>query len=121
MATNTKSTLKASKGIKTAERVEEVTNEESVSETNEGIKIEVDPVSPKEQINENSPKVTVDVDESAVVDEHKKPEERVKIRLRVDHSCCIAMEYYDFKAGEVYRVPRNVKRILNRAGLLAPL
>lgn len=98
-------------GTVSAEEVQKA--EESV------VAVEVDTKSPTEQLNENSPKV--DVDLSAKVDEHKKPEERVKIRLRVDHSCCIAMEYYDFKAGKVYTVPKNVKKILNRAGLLSPL
>lgn len=89
--------------------------EESVSD------IQIDPVTPTEQANnEHAPKVNVDVAPTGV-DEKKKPEERVKIRLRVDHNCCIAMEFYEFKANKVYTVPKNVKRILNRAGLLAPL
>ena len=89
--------------------------EESVSD------IQIDPVTPTEQANnEHAPKVNVEV-ASTGVDEKKKPEERVKIRLRVDHNCCIAMEFYEFKANKVYTVPKNVKRILNRAGLLAPL
>lgn len=89
--------------------------EESVSD------IQIDPVTPTEQANnEHAPKVNVEVAPTGV-DENKKPEERVKIRLRVDHNCCIAMEFYEFKANNVYTVPKNVKRILNRAGLLAPL
>lgn len=89
--------------------------EESVSD------IQIDPVTPTEQANnEHAPKVNVEVAPTGV-DERKKPEERVKIRLRVDHNCCIAMEFYEFKANKVYTVPKNVKRILNRAGLLAPL
>ena len=89
--------------------------EESVSD------IQIDPVTPTEQANnEHAPKVNVEVAPTGV-DEKKKPEERVKIRLRVDHNCCIAMEFYEFKANKVYTVPKNVKRILNRAGLLAPL
>lgn len=89
--------------------------EESVSD------IQIDPVTPTEQANnEHAPKVNVEVSPTGV-DEKKKPEERVKIRLRVDHNCCIAMEFYEFKANKVYTVPKNVKRILNRAGLLAPL
>ena len=89
--------------------------EENVSD------IQIDPVTPTEQANnEHAPKVNVDVAPTGV-DENKKPEERVKIRLRVDHNCCIAMEFYEFKANKVYTVPKNVKRILNRAGLLAPL
>ena len=89
--------------------------EESVSD------IQIDPVTPTEQANnEHTPKVNVEVAPTGV-DEKRKPEERVKIRLRVDHNCCIAMEFYEFKANKVYTVPKNVKRILNRAGLLAPL
>lgn len=89
--------------------------EESVSD------IQIDPVTPTEQANnEHAPKVNVEVAPTGV-DEKRKPEERVKIRLRVDHNCCIAMEFYEFKANKVYTVPKNVKRILNRAGLLAPL
>ena len=89
--------------------------EESVSD------IQIDPVTPTEQANnEHVPKVNVEVAPTGV-DEKRKPEERVKIRLRVDHNCCIAMEFYEFKANKVYTVPKNVKRILNRAGLLAPL
>lgn len=58
---------------------------------------------------------------SAQVNTNNKPNGNVKIRMRVDHKCCIAMERYDFKAGKTYVVPENVKRILNKAGLLAPL
>ena len=100
-------------GTMSAEEVKKA--EENVSD------IQIDPVTPTEQANnEHAPKVNVDVAPTGV-DENKKPEERVKIRLRVDHNCCIAMEFYEFKANNVYTVPKNVKRILNRAGLLAPL
>ena len=51
----------------------------------------------------------------------KKFNGNVKIRMRVDHKCCIAMERYDLKEGKVYTVPENVKNILNKAGLLSPL
>lgn len=64
--------------------------------------------------------VVVDT-ESAQVNTSNKPSGNVKIRMRVDHKCCIAMERYDLKAGKTYVVPENVKRILNKAGLLAPL
>ena len=57
----------------------------------------------------------------AEVKESNRPNGSVKIRMRVDHKCCIAMERYDLKAGKTYTVPENVKRILNNAGLLAPL
>ena len=66
------------------------------------------------------PEVKVDV-EKAEVNGSNKPSGNVKIRMRTDHKCCIAMERYDLKAGKTYVVPVNVKNILNRAGLLAPL
>lgn len=95
---------------------------EDVAKAEENVSdIQIDPVTPTEQANnEHAPKVNVEVAPTGV-DEKKKPEERVKIRLRVDHNCCIAMEFYEFKANKVYTVPKNVKKILNRAGLLAPL
>lgn len=58
---------------------------------------------------------------SANVNVNNKPNGNVKIRMRVDHKCCIAMERYDLKAGKTYVVPENVKNILNKAGYLAPL
>lgn len=98
-------------GTASAEEVKKA--EESVSG------ITVDHTPPTKQLNEDAPKVEVNT--SSAPDTSKKPEERVRIRLRVDHNCCIAMEFYEFKAGKVYHVPKNVKRILNRAGLLAPV
>lgn len=71
------------------------------------------PVDTKDSIDVNT--------ENAKVDTSNKPSGKVKIRMRVDHKCCIAMERYDLKAGKTYVVPENVKRILNKAGLLAPL
>lgn len=92
-----------------------VPEEEPVSEET-NVEIEI----PEEQEEEPESDVQVDL-ASATVDTSKKPEGNVKIRMRVDHRCNIAMEQYDLKAGKVYTVPRNVKNILNRAGLLAPL
>lgn len=73
---------------------------------------------------ETTVETSKDVDvtiEDTVVDNTKKPIGNVKIRMRVDHKCCIAMERYDLKAGKVYTVPANVKTILNKAGLLSPI
>lgn len=100
--------------------------EESVTAVEiDGEQINLDEA-PTEQENSLLEKVVkgetpkVEVDQSAF-DEARKPKENVKIRLRTDHSCNIGTERYDFKAGKVYTVPKNVKRILNRAGLLSPL
>ena len=77
---------------------------------------------PKTEETENKVETTLEVDTSkAKVDEKKEPEANVKIRMREDHRCTIAMVRYDFKKGKLYTVPVNVKRILNNAGLLAPL
>lgn len=74
------------------------------------------------EVEVEEPVADVEVDtKSAEVDSDNRPSGRVKIRMRVDHKCCIAMERYDLKAGKTYTVPENVKRILNKAGLLAPL
>ena len=75
------------------------------------------------EVEVEEPKADVEVDEKkAEVTPEKRPNNgSVKIRMRVDHKCCIAMERYDLKAGKTYVVPENVKRILNNAGLLAPL
>ena len=78
---------------------------------------EVEVETPNEE-SENG--VEVDT-ESAEVNTANKPNGKVKIRMRVDHKCCIAMERYDLKAGKTYVVPTNVKNILNKAGLLSPL
>lgn len=62
----------------------------------------------------------VEVDVTAHTTSHRT-EGNVKIKMRTDHRCTIAMERYDLKAGQTYVVPENVKKILNEAGLLAPL
>ncbi len=95
--------------------VEEQVEVEDTVETPEEVEIpEVD----VEEKKEDEPKVEVD---QTAPDTANRPNGKVKIRMRVDHKCTIAMERYDLKAGKTYTVPENVKRILNNAGLLAPL
>ena len=48
-------------------------------------------------------------------------EKLVKVKLNNNFRCCIGGERYDFKKDEVYLVNRNIKRILNKSGLLKPL
>lgn len=77
----------------------------------------------KKTVPDNPTDVVIDT-ESLKVDESKIPEDidkNVRIRMRTDHHCVVAMQRYDLKAGQCYNVPVNVKEILNRAGLLAPL
>lgn len=89
----------------------------------ENVEVEVTPEVEIPEVEVEEPKADVEVDtKSVVVKESDRPKNgSVKIRMRVDHKCCIAMERYDLKAGKTYVVPENVKRILNKAGLLAPL
>lgn len=52
----------------------------------------------------------------------KTPSEKnVKIRTRVDHSCCIGGVRYHFEKGKQTNVPESVKAILLQADLLMPL
>lgn len=97
------------------DEVEEVT--ETEVETPE-VEVETQTEVEIEEPTEKDVEVTV---KDTVVDNTKKPLGKVKIRMRVDHKCCIAMERYDLKAGKVYTVPVNVKYILNKAGLLSPI
>lgn len=91
------------------------TNDELDVKTNEG-EVETPVVEVDTPVADD-----VEVDTKAEVNLSNKPNGNAKIRMRVDHKCCIAMERYDLKAGKVYTVPVNVKNILNKAGFLAPL
>lgn len=93
----------------TTPEIEETKAEDSVEVQTPQVEIEEPKNEPKVEVNESK------------VDTSKKPQGTVKIRMRVDHKCCIAMERYDLKANKTYVVPENVKTILNKAGLLAPL
>lgn len=64
----------------------------------------------------------VEVDTTVVeVDNSKQKDGGVRIKMKKDHKCCIAMKRYDLEAGKTYTVPKNVKEILSRADLLMPL
>lgn len=91
---------------KTAEKIESV--EETKEET-----VEVEP--------EVSAEPVISVDTTTVKESNIPEDKNVRIKMRVNHTCTIAMQRYDLKAGQCYNVPVNVKDILNRAGLLAPL
>ena len=116
---------KPTKETKVEEVVEVVATEvqEEVVETQEIVE-EVQEVETEAQVEivaeVQEPKTDLVVDTESAK-ESERAEGKVKIRMRVDHKCCIAMERYDLKAGKTYTVPENVKRILNKAGLLAPL
>lgn len=71
-----------------------------------------------EALNTNDNEVQVDTETIKV---KSAPSGDVKIRMRSNHTCTIAMVRYDLEAGKTYVVPENVKKILDGAGLLAPL
>ena len=109
---DTKATKVNNEEVKVETPIEEVENVEVEVEETPEVEVET-PV-------EEETEVEVDT-ENVKVDNSNKPDGNVKIRMRVDHKCCIAMERYDLKEGKTYVVPTNVKRILNDAGVLAPL
>ena len=96
------------------------------TKTEEIVAEQVEVETPVEEIAETEEKVedkktaTVEVDPT-VTEKSVRKEGNVKIRMRVDHKCNIAMVRYDLKKGEVYTVPENVKKILDKRGFLAPL
>ena len=61
----------------------------------------------------------------SVTFEDKSPktpiEKNVKIRTKVNHSCCIGGVRYHFEKGKQTNVPESVKTILLQADLLMPL
>lgn len=104
----------------TAPEIETETTETEVEVETEQGDLETAEVETAPEVTVAEPKAEVEV-ETETVDTSKKPTAMVKIKMRVDHKCCIAMERYDLKKDKTYTVPRNVKNILNKAGLLAPL
>lgn len=88
--------------------------------------VEVEVVNPVEEIVEKAVEAVEEVTPEIVVDPEAteksvRKEGNVRIRMREDHKCTIAMVRYDLKKGECYHVPENVKKILDEHGLLAPL
>lgn len=94
---------------KVAEEVVETVEVELSTEAKENVKSEAVDIASE-----------VEVDVTATEKSVRK-EGNVKIRMREDHRCTIAMVRYDLKKGQSYNVPENVKRILGERGLLAPL
>ena len=102
-------------------------------------------VAPTEEENEVQDTSTPDVQESSVVNEPEVTESKeveetnaptvtfedktpkatvqknVKIRTKVNHSCCIGGVRYHFEKGKHTNVPESVKAILLQADLLMPL
>ena len=118
-----KKTNKEQKPVEVVEVQETPVVDTEPVEEEVSVEIPVEEETPVEEtpaVEVETPEVKVDV-EKAEVNVSNKPSGNVKIRMRTDHKCCIAMERYDLKAGKTYVVPVNVKNILNRAGLLAPL
>lgn len=90
------------------------------AEVVEQVEIETPVVEAVEENKVEEKTLDVEVDPEATEKSVRK-EGNVRIRMREDHKCCIAMVRYDLKKGQTYNVPENVKTILDKRGLLAPL
>ena len=74
-------------------------------------------------------KVTANLEQPVVIEEVKMVETKnttpiernVKVRLAVNHTCCVGGIRYHFEKNKVYNVPLNVKTILAKADMLKPL
>jgi len=121
---NKKDKVNVTPEVEVEETAVEATETQSV-ETEVETPVDDEATTPEVEVEapvEEEEKSDLEVDTSvADVDTSNKPTEKVKIRMRVDHKCVIAMERYDLKAGKTYVVPKNVKNILNKAGYLSPL
>lgn len=100
------------------EEVKEEKTADTTTEQEEDVTVDETPEVEVDVPKDDEPEVDVDPEVNVG---KKAPQGNVKIKMRVDHTCTVAMERYDLKAGKTYNVPLNVKRILNRAGLLSPL
>lgn len=103
------------------EEIEAVDTVKDVVETTDEITTEVEntvDVDTSESQDTFSPSIPSGDDVNFAVE--SKTQE-VKIRLNKDHKCCIGGERYFFKKDKVYTVNPNIKRILNKSGLLKPL
>lgn len=105
--------------------VDETAVEVTATSTTEEVDIEDTTTSdsPVVTVDEEQPEVSVDHAVMQVNENNIPPakEQNVRVRMARDHHCVIAMERYDLYKGQCYVVSPNVKRILNDAGLLAPL
>lgn len=98
-----------------AEEVAEATSIPAVQETPATEVVEAP--EKENEVPETTPTVTFNEENSS-----KAPiEKNVKIRTRVNHSCCIGGVRYHFEKGKQTNVPESVKAILLQADLLMPL
>ena len=81
--------------------------------------------SPEVPETETEPETQPETPAPAVTFEDKSTktpiEKNVKIRTKVNHSCCIGGVRYHFEKGKQTNVPESVKAILLQADLLMPL
>lgn len=74
----------------------------------------------KEEVVEIAP-LEVKPVEVKVVEETKPTQPNVRVKLKNDLRTYIANQWYTFKAGQTYTVPKQVKDILAKAGQLEAL
>ena len=73
------------------------------------------------EVSDDTVTVTEPVTVAEEPNESKTNKGLVKICLSKDHRCVIGGSVWDFKKGEVYSVPSNVKAVLRRGDLLRPI
>lgn len=102
---------------------EKVTVAEDVEVSTEDTEAEVSENDTEVAENEAEDTATVVVDKASVKATAPAPKKSgiVKVTLSKDHRCTIGGVTWDFKKGEVYDVPTNVKSVLRRGDLLRPV
>ena len=97
--------------------------EEKVSEPTSTFDVQETPVTEVAEVTEKETEVPNTASPVTFEDKSSKSpiEKNVKIRTRVNHSCCIGGVRYHFEKGKQTNVPESVKAILLQADLLMPL
>ena len=101
--------------------VDEPTTDEEPEKAEEQKEAPVEEASAPTIVEVEEPKKEEEVVEVTPIQKKEAPKGNVRVRLNKNHHCFIGGEYYNFTKGNCYLVPENVKCILNKAGLLAPL
>ena len=124
MARNTKFTKKT--GILSeAEIVENDVISEDVKEETSNDEVSTDKLETSEgeevDTSKGQDSFSPSIGDEVSFESNEVKDTKVKIRLNANHRCCIGGERYYFEEDKVYSVNPNIKRILNKSGLLKPL
>lgn len=102
------------------EPIVEVTVDEEIKEVVSEVEEKVEDVEEKKsEVKKGEP--IIEVNEDKVDTSKIATPTNVRIKMKTDHKCCIGGEFYVFKKGSCYNVPKEVKMRLAKAGVLLPL